>query len=128
MIVSLAVVLFCQLLGEILARWTGLPLPAPVIGLVLLFAVFLMRSRALWLPFEVRGEGLEKTCETLLQHMALMFVPAGVGVVQRLDILARYGVGVVATIVLTTAFSIAVTAFTFNAVARWFPAGQESGE
>lgn len=128
MIVSLALILLCQLVGEIVARWTQLPLPSPVIGLVLLFAIFLVRDRIAWLPPEIRGEPLEVNCETLLQHMAMMFVPAGVGVVQRLDILARYGVGVVATVILTTAFSIAVTAVTFEWVARWFPAGPEGAE
>ena len=92
MVVGLAVVLFCQLVGEIFAYLTHLPLPAPVVGLVLLF------------------------------------VPAGVGIVQRLGILEANVLGVVAIVVVTTAFSIVVTAFTFRVVSRWFPAPAEGAE
>jgi holin-like protein len=128
MIVGLAVVLLCQLIGEIFAYTTHLPLPAPVVGLVLLFGFFVVRDRWEWLPFSLRSEEIDKTCETLVQQMALLFVPAGVGIVQRLGILQANILGVLAIIVVTTAVSITVTAFTFRFVSRWFPAPTESQE
>lgn len=128
MIVGLAVVLLCQLLGEIFAYLTHLPIPAPVVGLVLLLGFFLVRERWQWLPFSLRSEEIDKTCETLVQQMALLFVPAGVGIVQRLGILQANIVGVLAIMLVTTAFSITVTAFTFRFVSRWFPAPTESQE
>ena len=128
MVVGLAVVLLCQLLGEIFAYTTHLPVPAPVVGLVLLFGFFLVRDRWEWLPFSLRSEEIDKTCETLVQQMALLFVPAGVGIVQRLGILEANVIGVLAIIVVTTAFSIAVTAYTFRFVSRWIPAPTESQE
>ncbi|PKR88888.1 hypothetical protein CXZ10_12260 [Pleomorphomonas diazotrophica] len=128
MVVGLAVVLLCQLLGEIFAYLTRLPVPAPVVGLVLLFGFFLVRDRWEWLPFSLRSEEIDKSCETLVQQMALLFVPAGVGIVQRLGILEANVLGVLAIIVVTTAFSIAVTAYTFRLVSRWFPAPTESQE
>ena len=128
MVVGLAVVLLCQLFGEVFAYLTHLPIPAPVVGLVLLFGFFLVRDRWEWLPFSLRSEEIDKTCETLVQQMALLFVPAGVGIVQRLGILEANVIGVLAIIVVTTAFSIAVTAYTFRLVSRWFPAPTESQE
>ena len=128
MVVGLAVVLFCQLVGEIFAYMTHLPVPAPVVGLVLLFAFFLVRDRWQWLPFSLRSEEIDKSCETLVQQMALLFVPAGVGIVQRLGILEANVLGVVAIVLVTTAFSITVTAFTFRLVSRWFPAPPEGLE
>ncbi|WP_370674830.1 CidA/LrgA family protein [Pleomorphomonas sp. PLEO] len=128
MIVGLAVVLLCQLIGEIFAYTTHLPLPAPVVGLVLLFGFFVVRDRWEWLPFSLRSEEIDKTCETLVQQMALLFVPAGVGIVQRLGILQANILGVLAIIVVTTAVSITVTAFTFRFVSRWFPAPMENQE
>lgn len=128
MIVGLAVVLLCQLIGEIFAYTTHLPVPAPVVGLVLLFGFFLIRDRWEWLPFSLRSEEIDKTCETLVQQMALLFVPAGVGIVQRLGILEANIWGVLAIMLVTTAFSITVTAFTFRFVSRWFPAPTESQE
>lgn len=128
MVVGLAVVLVCQLIGEIFAYVTHLPIPAPVVGLVLLFCFFIMRDRWEWLPFSLRSEEIDTTCEKLVQQMALMFVPAGVGIVQRLGILEANMLGVFAIIVVTTAVSITVTAFTFRLVARWFPASPEGGQ
>lgn len=128
MVVGLAMVLLCQLIGEIFAYVTHLPVPAPVVGLVLLFGFFLVRDRWEWLPFSLRSEEIDKTCETLVQQMALLFVPAGVGIVQRLGILQANVLGVLAIIVVTTAISITVTAFTFRFVSRWFPAPTESQE
>lgn len=128
MVVGLAVVLLCQLIGEIFAYVTHLPVPAAVVGLVLLFGFFLVRDRWEWLPFSLRSEEIDKTCETLVQQMALLFVPAGVGIVQRLGILQANVLGVLAIIVVTTAISITVTAFTFRFVSRWFPAPTESQE
>lgn len=125
MVVGLAVVLVCQLIGEIFAYETGLPIPAPVIGLVLLFGFFLVRDRWQWLPFSLRSEEIDTTCEKLVQQMALLFVPAGVGIVQRLGIIETNAVGFIAIIVGTTAFSITITAWTFRIVARWFPSETE---
>ena len=89
--------------------------------MLLLFAFLLVRERVSFMPADLVSGKLDQTCETLLQHMALMFVPAGVGVVQRLDVLARYGLGITVIIVFTTAFAIAVTALTFNLVDRLMP-------
>ena len=119
MVVGLAVVLFCQLVGEIFAYTTHLPVPAPVVGLVLLFAFFLVRDRWQWLPFSLRSEEIDKSCETLVQQMALLFVPAGVGIVQRLDVLGRNFIGLAVIVVVTTAISITVTALTFKLVDGW---------
>lgn len=128
MVVGLSVVLACQLIGEIFAYLTHLPIPAPVFGLLLLFVFFLMRDRWEWLPFSLRSEEIDTTCERLVQQMALLFVPAGVGIVQRLGILEANVLGVIAIIVVTTAVSIVVTALTFRLVVRWFPASPEGGQ
>src|ERR1700733_10789500 len=39
-------------------------------------------------PIELRDGTFEKTGTGILSHLALLFVPAGVGVIQRLDVLA----------------------------------------
>jgi putative effector of murein hydrolase LrgA (UPF0299 family) len=43
MIAGLAALLVCQLTGEAVARLFGLPVPGPVIGMALLFAILLRR-------------------------------------------------------------------------------------
>lgn len=82
MIPAITALLSCQLAGEVLARSLTLPVPGPVIGMVLLFVVLLWRG-----PDAPRG--LAETAEGLLGNLGLLFVPAGVGVVLHLPLLAR---------------------------------------
>jgi holin-like protein len=72
------VLLACQLGGELVVRLLGLDLPGPVVGM-LLFLALLRRSRPRPSSGLVRGPAL------LLDHLQLLFVPAGVGVVVYLD-------------------------------------------
>jgi len=70
---ALTLILLCQLVGEVCVLFTGLPVPGPVIGMLLLLAWFLLRRD---LP-----ESVARTADTLLSHLSLLFVPAGVGVI-----------------------------------------------
>jgi len=58
----------------------------------------------------------------LLSHLSLLFVPAGVGVVQHLDVLGRYGIALAAALLGSTVAAMVATALTFVAVAKWFDA------
>jgi holin-like protein len=77
---ALAALLLCQLAGEAMARAFGLPVPGPVIGMGLLLSALLLRGRV--------PEALGRTADGLLAHLGLLFVPAGVGVVLHLEVLA----------------------------------------
>jgi putative effector of murein hydrolase LrgA (UPF0299 family) len=59
----------------------------------------------------------------LLAHLSLLFVPAGVGVVQKLDLIAEHGVAVAAILVVSVIVTLLATVATFllasRLVARW---------
>jgi holin-like protein len=110
LLAALATLLVCQLAGEAIVRAAALPLPGPVIGMAILFVVMLARAP---LPKE-----LGPTADTLLKHLSLLFVPAGVGVVQNLAMLGHEGVQLIAVVVLATVITLAVTALTFEFLAR----------
>src|SRR5712691_11497871 len=96
MIASLGLILLCQLTGEVIVRGLGLPMPGPVIGLMLLLLLLLMRDRfAILKHGPLQGDGVEGASRGLLANLSLLFVPAGVGVVQKLDVLAEHGIAVV---------------------------------
>jgi holin-like protein len=119
MLLSLGLILLCQLIGEAIARGTGAPVPGPVIGLLLCVLLLLVRDRiGRMAPIELRDGTFEKTGSGILSHLALLFVPAGVGVIQRLDVLAGNAVAILAALVVSTVLSLAVTAAVFTAVAR----------
>jgi holin-like protein len=124
MIASLSLILLCQLAGEVFVRGLGLPLPGPVIGLMLLLVLLLARDR-----FEVlargplQGEGVESASRGLLANLSLLFVPAGVGVVQKLDLVAEHGVAFVGVLAISVMVTLLVTVATFLVASRLLAGG-----
>jgi len=110
MIESLALILLCQLIGEVVTRLTHLPVPGPVIGMGLLFAGLVMRGGP--------PETLEKTGTALLSHLSLLFVPAGVGIMLYLDLIAEQWLPILAALLVSTALTIAVTGWLMQRLAR----------
>lgn len=108
MIGALAVLLLFQLAGEVAVRWSGAPVPGPVVGMVLLFLA--LRGRGT-LPAALRT-----TAETLLSHLSLLFIPAGVGVIQYGTLLAEEWLALVVALVLSTLITVAVTALVMKVI------------
>jgi putative effector of murein hydrolase LrgA (UPF0299 family) len=123
MIAALAVVLACQLAGEAVVRGLGLPLPGPVLGLVLLFAALAARERLRPPPPEA-SDPLVGTCRALLANLSLLFVPAGVGVVQSLDLVAAHGAAVAVALAVSTLAALVASVAAFRIVARWTHGGR----
>lgn len=117
MIVSLTIILLCQLLGEVVARGLNWPLPGPVLGMLLLFVFLSLRDR-IKTKLPEFGKALDSTGKGLLAHLSLLFIPASVGVIQRLDVLADYGVGLGVALVVSTFVTLVVTVVTFVVVSR----------
>jgi putative effector of murein hydrolase LrgA (UPF0299 family) len=118
MIGALTLLLSCQLAGEILVRLAHLPLPGPVLGLVLLFAILVVRGGP---PLPVRDTALG-----LLAHLSLLFVPAGVGVITHIDRLRAEWLPLLAAVLASTALTIVVTAGVFRLVWRLTGAAADS--
>lgn len=123
MIASFALILLAQLIGEALARGFGLPIPGPVIGMGLMFLFLILRDAKAsplprLLPKPLSDGTLESMAKALLINLSLLFVPAGVGVVGRLDLIKTQGVKLSIILLVSTAVSLLVTVFVFRAVAR----------
>ena len=101
MIAALTQLLIFQLVGEVIARGLDLPVPGPVIGMALLFAVLSLRNGP--------SETLQTTSQTLLSHLSLLFVPAGVGIIVHLSRVADDWPALLAALVVSTFVSMAVT-------------------
>lgn len=109
---GLAVLLVCQSAGEALVRLAHLPLPGPVLGLLLLW--LLLGVPALRKP-------VASAAEPLLAHLSLLFVPVGVGVVVHAELIAQYGVRMLAAVLLSTWLALAVGALVLRACLRRLP-------
>jgi holin-like protein len=101
MIASLSLILLCQLGGEVFVRGLGVPMPGPVVGLLLLLVL-------------------------LLAHLSLLFVPAGVGVVQKLDLIAEHGIAIIVVLAISVVVTLLVTVATFLLASRLLARGRSA--
>ena len=91
MIRALALLLVCQLAGEVLARVVGLAVPGPVVGLALLVLLAVVHARIVGAETSaIEKTDLGVTASALLGSLGLLFVPAGVGIVQQLPLIGAY--------------------------------------
>jgi holin-like protein len=107
---ALALLLAFQLIGEAATFALALPVPGPVLGMTLLLGVLALRRDLL--------ARLRPTTSTLLTHLSLLFVPAGVGVMVHGARLAAEGVAIVVAMVVSTVLALAATALTVRALLR----------
>jgi putative effector of murein hydrolase LrgA (UPF0299 family) len=128
-IASLSLILLCQLAGEIFVRGLKLPMPGPVIGLMLLLVLLLARDRFPVLARgPLQGDGVENASRGLLANLSLLFVPAGVGVVQKLDLVAEHGIAFLGVLVISVMATLSVTVLTFVAASRLMARGGSGHE
>ena len=120
MMSAIGLLLACQLTGETLTRLFGWPVPGPVLGLVFLFLLLMLRDRMEVDAKAIATTPLHDVCAFMLANLSLMFVPAGVGIVQEWSTLQRDGVALIVALVVSTALALAVTAVVFQKLAARF--------
>ncbi|NMG29914.1 CidA/LrgA family protein [Aromatoleum evansii] len=117
MIGALTVLLVFQLIGEAFARGLDLPIPGPVIGMGLMFAVLVMRGGP--------GGDLRSTATGILQHLSLLFIPAGTGVMLHFQRLADEWLPLTVALIASTLLSIGVSALLLHLLSRRTPHGED---
>ena len=110
MVGTIALLLGFQLAGEVLVRLLALPVPGPVAGMVLLFALLAVRGGV--------PAGVASVANGLLAHLALLFVPAGVGIVAYTGRLGGIWPRLLLVLVVSTLVAVAVTALALSACRR----------
>ncbi len=101
MLRGITILLVCQLIGEATARALNLPTPGPVLGMALLFGVLLWRGAPDWL--NQVGQGL-------LRFLPLFFVPAGVGIMNHVQLMRAEWLAIAITLLVSTMITMLVTA------------------
>ncbi|MCR9256094.1 MAG: CidA/LrgA family protein [Alphaproteobacteria bacterium] len=118
MIGAIVALFGCQLAGEVIARALFLPIPGPVIGLVLMLGFLFLRKDV--------PEELETVATTLLKHLSLLFVPAGVGILLHLERVSAEWLPLGAALIVSAVLTVAITALVFRAVSRLTGAADET--
>lgn len=101
MVRGFAILFAFQLAGEALVRGFELPLPGHVGGMALLTVALGLRV--------VRVEWVRPAARALLDHLGLLFVPAGVGVMAHAELLAEEWVPISVALVASTVIVLGVT-------------------
>ena len=109
MIGAITLLLLFQLAGEAIALYWALPVPGPVIGMAMLFLGLVLRGGP--------KPELRTAAQNLLQHLSLLFVPAGVGVMLHFRRMADEWLPISVALVASTFLAIAVTALVLHALA-----------
>lgn len=117
MVLGLAVLLVCQLAGEIASRGLGLPVPGPVLGLVILVIGFAIWGRGRG-DAEVAASPAARVGDGLLSNLGLLFVPAGVGVIQYGGLLRTQAPALALALLGSTAITLVATVLVFVGVSR----------
>ncbi|MDD2990973.1 MAG: CidA/LrgA family protein [Zoogloea sp.] len=110
MIQAIALLLAFQLAGETLRVALHLPVPGPVIGMALLLGWLVLRGGP--------DDALRSTSGTLLQHLSLMFVPAGTGVMLHAGRLAEEAWPITVALVASTLLGLLATGLSLHFLTR----------
>lgn len=113
MIRGFAILFTLQSLGELLSQWLDLPLPGSVVGMVLMLAG--LRFGLIQLACVSDAAAL------LLNNLAMLFVPAGVGVMVYFNLIAQQWLPLLIATVVSTIAVLAVTGLT----SKWLTKGEE---
>lgn len=110
MLTGFLILLICQLLGEFLVIGLGLPVPGPVAGMLILLSGLMLYGEV--------PKALRLPAEGLIRYLALLFIPAGVGLMLHLHILRAEWLVVAASLVGSTVLTLVVTALTLKFTSR----------
>ena len=107
---GLTILLIYQLIGEILSQYTGLPVPGPVVGMVLLFLTLLLHGSL--------TESMEHSSVAFLCHLSLLFVPAGVGIMIHFQRIANEWMPITIALILSTLITMTLSALIMTGMNR----------
>lgn len=99
------------LVGDVLVRWLGLPVPGGVAGMFVLIALFASRNFS---PLNVR-----LGAEWFLAEMLLFFIPAVPAILNHHEFLGWLGLKVLVVILAGTASVMIVTALVVDVCFHW---------
>lgn len=110
MLLTFTILLVCQCLGEGIAYAFQLPVPGPVIGMLILFCALVLRPALL--------DKVQSTGDALLQHLSLLFVPAGVGIFVAAATLRGQWLAIIGAVFASTMLTLAITALVMRVATR----------
>lgn len=116
MLVGITILLVFQLIGEVTAYFLGGFVPGPVIGMAMIAVVLTLTGSVKML--EPAHQRILETSRSILANLGILFVPAGVGIIQHLDLIRDRGFALLSIVLLSTVITLTVTVWVFILVKR----------
>jgi len=110
LIAGFFIILSFLLLGRVIQAITNVPIPGSVLGLLLLFSALSLRLISLSI--------VQPASNTLLKYLTLFFVPAGVGLINYLDILMSHGITIIISSFVSTITLLLTVGLTYQKINR----------
>ena len=100
---------------QYLCNWfiklTHIVIPAPILGIVVLFIL---------LQFDViKKEWIKESCELILKYMPLLFVPLSVGIITYLGVIEKNLIPILINVIGTTTLTLLFTAMFVENVIKY---------
>lgn len=94
--------LFFLLLGSIVKKLTGLPIPEPVFGMIFLFIALCSKI--------IKVDDIGETSDFLTSILAFTFTPLGVGLMVQFDVIRDNALQILVVMTLSCLVTMAITA------------------
>ena len=107
---QLSIILLISFVGEVLHSLLPLPVPASIYGLVLMFACLMTGV--------IRLEQVHMTARYLIEIMPLLFIPAGVGLLDAWGVLKPVFVPIIVITLLSTIIVMGVSGMVTQVILR----------
>lgn len=107
---QIGVILGVCLVGVLLSSFLPIPVPASVLGMVLLFVLLCLRV--------VKPRHIDKSSDFLLRNMSFFFIPASVGIMEYYTLVKDHLISLLLVCLITTILTFAAAAYTVTAVIR----------
>lgn len=103
-------IILCYFAGFIFSELLGLPVPANVLGLVLLLLLLVLR----W----IKLSDVEDVADFIISHLALIFVPSAVGIMEYFGLFQANFVKIMVPWIVACVVGYAVTGWVTQAAIR----------
>jgi len=107
---QLCIILSILFIGNFINKIFGLPIPGNVIGMIILLLCLLMGV--------IKLEMIDMISKFLLDNLAFFFIPAGIGLINSLDIIKDNWIAILSITSISTIIVIAVTGLTVQFLKR----------
>jgi holin-like protein len=111
LLVQVLVILAFLGIGELIVAVSHVPVPSSIIGMILLAAALKLG----WLKFK----RVDRISRLLNDNLGFFFIPAGVGIMTKMELLERQWLPIVVASVVSTVIILAVTGWVHQLVRNY---------